>query len=151
MKAVVFARNGEPKEVLEVTGKPIPEPGGGQVRVRMLLSPVNPSDLLYVRGKYSGVTPAFPAPVGFEGVGVIDALGPGVQRLEVGQRVIARNGHGGNWADYAVIPASSAHPALAQRQGSSRQVCNRDGLSAARAIRPGTCGAGRRARFGSQT
>jgi NADPH:quinone reductase-like Zn-dependent oxidoreductase len=75
-----------------------------------VLSPVNPSDLLYVRGHYSGVTPSFPAPVGFEGVGVVDALGPGVQNVTVGQRVFARNSQGGNWAEYAVLLAEKAYP-----------------------------------------
>jgi NADPH2:quinone reductase len=111
MKAIQFARHGEPKDVLEATDQPLPEPGEDQVRVRVLLSPVNPSDLLYVRGHYSGVTPSFPAPVGFEGVGVVDALGPGVQNFTVGQRVFARNSRGGNWADYAVIPEAQAFPA----------------------------------------
>ena len=113
MKAVVFPHYGEPKEVLEVTDTSRPEPREGEVRVRVLLSPVNPSDLLYVRGDYSGVTPHFPAAVGFEGVGVIDALGPGVGQLAIGQRVIVINGQGGNWAGYSVVPASSAYPAPA--------------------------------------
>jgi NADPH:quinone reductase len=111
MKAIQFAHHGEPKDVLAVTDKPLPEPGADEVRVRVLLSPINPSDLLYVRGHYSGVTPTFPASVGFEGVGVVDALGPGVQNLTVGQRVFARNSQGGNWADYAVIPSAKAFPA----------------------------------------
>src|ERR1700693_4871370 len=110
MKAIKFTQHGEPKDVLAVTDQPLPEAGQDQIRVRVLLSPINPSDLLYVRGHYSGVTPAFPAPVGFEGVGVVDALGPGVHNLAVGQRVLARNSQGGNWADYAVIPSAQAHP-----------------------------------------
>src|ERR1700730_297512 len=77
MKAIQFAHHGEPKEVLAVTDQPLPEPGESAVRVRVVLSPINPSDLLYVRGHYSGVTPAFPASVGFEGVGVVEALGAG--------------------------------------------------------------------------
>jgi NADPH:quinone reductase-like Zn-dependent oxidoreductase len=111
MKTLQFAHHGEPKDVLTVTDQPLPEPGEDHVRVRVLLSPINPSDLLYVRGHYSGVTPTFPASVGFEGVGVVDALGPGVQNLTVGQRVFARNSQGGNWADYAVIPSAKAFPA----------------------------------------
>jgi NADPH:quinone reductase len=111
MKAIQFTHHGEPKDVLTVTDKPLPEPGRHEIRVRILLSPINPSDLLYVRGHYSGVTPAFPASVGFEGVGVVDALGPGVQNLTVGQRVFARNSQGGNWADYAVVPSAKAFPA----------------------------------------
>jgi NADPH2:quinone reductase len=72
---------------------------------------MNPSDLLYVRGRYSGVTPVFPAPAGFEGVGIVDALGPGVDHLTVGQRVICRNSRGGNWAEYAIVQAVKAYPA----------------------------------------
>src|ERR1700674_5818841 len=111
MKAIKFTQHGEPKDVLAVTDGPLPEPGEDEVRVRVLLSPINPSDLLYVRGHYSGVTPTFPASVGFEGVGVVDALGAGVQNLTVGQRVFARNSQGGNWADYVVIPSAKAFPA----------------------------------------
>ena len=52
MKAIVFDRFGDPGDVLQVREVPRPEPGPGQVRVRMLASPVNPSDLLSVRGGY---------------------------------------------------------------------------------------------------
>jgi NADPH:quinone reductase-like Zn-dependent oxidoreductase len=113
MKAIQFAAYGEPTEVLAVADLPVPEPGKGEVRVRMLASPVNPSDLLYVRGHYSGVEPQFPAPVGFEGVGIVDALGPEVEGVVVGQRIAAVNGQGGNWAEYAVVPAGSTLPAPA--------------------------------------
>jgi NADPH:quinone reductase-like Zn-dependent oxidoreductase len=111
MKAIQFDAYGEPAEVLAVADRPVPEPGKGEVRVRVLASPINPSDLLYVRGHYSGVEPRFPAPVGFEGVGIVDALGPEAEGVVVGQRVAAVNGQGGNWADYAVLPASSTLPA----------------------------------------
>jgi len=110
MKAIRFAQYGEPAKVLTVQECPLPEPGKGEVRVRMLASPVNPSDLLFVRGHYAGVQPQFPSPVGFEGVGMVDALGPQVQRPVPGQRVAVINGKGGNWADYAVVPALSLIP-----------------------------------------
>jgi len=84
---------------------PLPEPGKGEVRVRILASPINPSDLLFVRGLEQGTQPQFPSPVGFEGVGMVDALGPQVQRPIPGQRVAVFNEKGGNWADYAVVPA----------------------------------------------
>src|SRR5690348_5721390 len=51
MKALVFERFGEPAEVLQVREVPVPEPGPNQVLVRMIASPVNPSDLLVVRGR----------------------------------------------------------------------------------------------------
>src|SRR5258708_27110522 len=110
MKAIRFARYGEPAKVLTVQECPIPEPGKGEGRVRMMASPVNPSDLLFVRGHYAGVQPQFPSPVGFEGVGMVDALGPQVQRPAPGQRVAVVNEKGGNWADYAVVPALSLIP-----------------------------------------
>jgi NADPH:quinone reductase-like Zn-dependent oxidoreductase len=112
MKALVFDRFGEPGEVLQVRDVPTPVPGRGEVRVRMIASPINPSDLMVVRGRY-GVLPSLPATPGIEGVGVVDALGPGanlVGRLAMGKRVTAINPKGGNWAEYAVIPARQARP-----------------------------------------
>src|SRR5258706_1901146 len=105
MKAIRFEQYGEPAKVLTVQECPLPEPGKGEVRVRMLASPVNPSDLLFVRGLEQGTQPHFPSPVGFEGVGMVDALGPQVQRPIPGQRVAVVNEKGGDWADYAVVPA----------------------------------------------
>ncbi len=105
MKAIQFDQYGEPAKVLAAQERPLPEPGKGEVRIRILASPVNPSDLLFVRGHYAGVQPQFPSPVGFEGVGMVDALGPQVHRPVPGQRVAVLNEKGGNWADYAVVPA----------------------------------------------
>ncbi|WP_066954499.1 zinc-dependent alcohol dehydrogenase family protein [Streptomyces lushanensis] len=110
MKAVRFDQYGEPAKVLAVEDLPLPEPGEGEVRVRVVASPVNPSDLSYVRGYYAGVHAEFPAPVGFEGVAVVDALGPQVKDLVIGQRVSVVNGQGGNWAEYAVVPAGDLFP-----------------------------------------
>ncbi|HEX6479822.1 MAG TPA: zinc-dependent alcohol dehydrogenase family protein [Ktedonobacteraceae bacterium] len=111
MKAIQFDQYGEPAKVLTVQESPLPEPGKGEVRVRILASPINPSDLLFVRGHYAGVQPQFPSPVGFEGVGMVDALGPQVHHPVPGQRVAVINAEkGGNWAEYAVVPASFLLP-----------------------------------------
>jgi NADPH:quinone reductase-like Zn-dependent oxidoreductase len=110
MRAAVFERFGDPAEVLQVRDVPVPEPGPGEVRVRMIASPVNPSDLLVVRGRY-GVLPELPATPGFEGVGVVDKVGPGLLGWLVrGKRVTVINDRGGNWAEYAVINARQARP-----------------------------------------
>ncbi len=110
MKAVLFEKHGDPTEVLQVRDVPEPHPGPGQVRVRMIMSPVNPSDLMVVRGRYV-VLPPLPATPGFEGVGVVDEVGPGLLgRLVQGKRVVAINHAGGNWAEYALIPARQARP-----------------------------------------
>ena len=110
MKAIRFEQYGEPAKVLRVQECPLPEPGKGEVRVRILASPVNPSDLLFVRGLETAIQPQFPSPAGFEGVGMVDALGPQVQRPVPGQRVAFFNEKGGNWADYAVVPAQDLLP-----------------------------------------
>ncbi|QDV33197.1 zinc-dependent alcohol dehydrogenase family protein [Tautonia plasticadhaerens] len=110
MRAAVFDRFGEPAEVLRVAEVPTPEPGPNQVRVRMIASPINPSDLLYARGRYS-IIPETPASPGFEGVGRVDAAGPGLYgKALVGRRVAVINGDGGNWAESVVIPAMQAIP-----------------------------------------
>jgi NADPH2:quinone reductase len=110
MHAAVFETFGEPSDVLRVRDVPEPHAGPGEVRVRMILSPVNPSDLLVVRGRY-GILPQLPATPGFEGVGVVDEAGPGLLgRLVKGKRVTVINHAGGNWAQYAVIPARQARP-----------------------------------------
>lgn len=113
MRAIVFERFGEPREVLQVRDMPVPEPGPGQVRVRMRLSPINPSDLMTVRGLY-GRLPSLPATPGFEGVGVVEAVGAGLlaklRGLRPGRRVAVLNGITGNWKEQTVIAARTAVP-----------------------------------------
>ena len=77
----------------------------------MLASPINPSDLLFVRGIYPSLQPDFPSSVGFEGVGLVDTLGPNVQGLVRGQRVsVINTDNGSNRAEYAVVPAHMLFP-----------------------------------------
>ena len=86
MRAVVHHSFGDPAEVLAVETVPTPEPGPGQVRVRVLASPIHNHDLWTIRGTY-GYRPELPARAGTEAAGVVDALGEGVEGLQVGQRV----------------------------------------------------------------
>jgi NADPH:quinone reductase-like Zn-dependent oxidoreductase len=110
MKAAVFDTFGEPSQVLSVRDVPTPTPRAGQVRVKMIMSPINPSDSLVVQGRY-GVLPKLPATPGFEGVGIVDEVGPGLLGWWAkGKRVVAINSKGGNWAEYAIIPARQARP-----------------------------------------
>ena len=110
MKVIRFEQFGEPSEVLRVAEVPIPEPGRGEVRVRVIASPINPSDVLTVQGRY-GVLPKLPAVPGYEGVGVVDKAGPGlVGKLLVGRRVALLNQTGANWGEYVTLPAIRAIP-----------------------------------------
>lgn len=113
MKAIVFDRFGPPREVLQVREVPLPEPASGEVRVRMRLSPINPSDLMSVAGNY-GRRPELPSTPGFEGVGTIDAVGSGwlakIRGLKPGRRVAVLNARGGNWAEYVTLSARNVVP-----------------------------------------
>jgi len=111
VKRVVFDRTGPPAEVLRVEDDvPAPQPNHGEVLVRMLASPINPSDLMYIRGGY-GITPALPATPGFEGVGVVEAVGGGILGwLRKGKRVAVLNDRIGNWAEYTVTKARQVIP-----------------------------------------
>lgn len=110
MNAVVFDRTGPPAEVLELRELPAAEPRRGEVLVRMLASPINPSDLMYIEGKY-GLKPALPATPGFEGVGVVEANGGGVLGwMRKGKRVAVINDRVGNWAEYTVTTARQVIP-----------------------------------------
>ena len=109
MRAVVCTRLGEPADVVEVRDVPAPACGPGQVCVRMLASPVNPSDLFMLRGQY-GHQPALPFTPGMEGVGVVEE-GRGLLAWRVkGRRVAVLNGGAGNWAEQVVILARQAVP-----------------------------------------
>lgn len=109
MRALRFARHGEPLDVLHLDDVPEPHPGPGEVRMRITHRSINPSDLLTVRGLYPN-QPSLPGSPGLEGVGVIDALGDGVTNLARGQRVISLAGVPGMWAEQVVIPAERALP-----------------------------------------
>lgn len=108
MRALVHHEFGDPAEVLAVEERPLPQPGAGEVRVRMLLSPIHNHDLWTVRGTY-GFKPELPAQGGTEALGVVDAVGEGVEQLAVGQRVVT-GGTFGVWAEYFVTRAAGLIP-----------------------------------------
>ncbi|MEV6390993.1 zinc-binding dehydrogenase [Nocardia xishanensis] len=108
VRAVVIEGFGEPKDVLTTADRPVPEPGPGEVRIALDLAPIHNHDLAIIRGVY-GYRPSLPAIPGTEGVGRIDAVGPGVTDRTVGQRV-AVSGATAVWADYFVANAAQALP-----------------------------------------
>ena len=102
------AAHGEPADVMSVEELPVPEPGPGEVLVRNRAVAVNFPDVLLARGMYQE-RPPLPFTPGIELCGEVAALGPGVDGIAVGQRVVATAI--GVMAEYAVVPATSVHPA----------------------------------------
>lgn len=96
---------GKPLEVLKLEQIDLPEPEAGEVRVRLELATINPSDYGMIGGSY-GRLRELPAVAGREGVGVIDALGAGVSDVTIGARV-RFPGEGGAWQQYACVSADT--------------------------------------------
>jgi NADPH:quinone reductase len=87
MKSVVYSRTGDPS-VLRLVDRDLTEPGPGEVRVRVVVSGVNPTDWKSRLGSGDGAAPPFPEVTpNQDGAGVIDAVGDGVEDLAVGDRV----------------------------------------------------------------
>lgn len=110
MKSVIYSRTGDPS-VLRLVDREITEPGPGEVRVRIAVSGVNPTDWKSRLGSGSGAAPPFPEVTpNQDGSGVVDALGEGVDHLAVGDRVwVYLAGHQrptGTAQEYTNLPAS---------------------------------------------
>ncbi|GIF23977.1 NADPH2:quinone reductase [Actinoplanes tereljensis] len=112
MKAIIYRDNGD-SGVLELVDRDLPQPGPGEVQVRIAVSGVNPTDWKTRSGatnpkKFPEVTPHL------DGAGVISAVGSGVDPARVGEPVwlfMATAGRPtGTAAEYTVVPASNAVP-----------------------------------------
>ena len=101
MRALVISKPGGP-EVLSLEDRPLPQPGPGEIRVRVHASALNRADLLQRRGSYPA-PPGAPADVpGLEYAGEVDAVGEGAGLWAVGNRVMGIVGGGGH-AEYVVV------------------------------------------------
>jgi putative PIG3 family NAD(P)H quinone oxidoreductase len=101
MKSIVITRPGG-AEVLATEERPVPEPGPGEIRVRVQASALNRADVLQRMGSYPA-PPGAPADVpGLEYAGEVDAVGEGAGLWAVGNRVMGLVGGGGH-AEYVVV------------------------------------------------
>ncbi len=134
MRAVLFHEHGGP-EVLQVAEFPTPEPGPGEVQVRLEAAALNRLDL-WVRQGWPGIRLDYPHIPGADGAGVIAAFGAGVSGWQVGDRVVVNSnlscGHcwacnagldnrcvdfellgetrRGTYAEYVVVPSGNIYP-----------------------------------------
>jgi len=138
MKSARLAAFTDRPDDIRIEEAAMPEPGPGQVRVRMLLAPVNPSDLNFVRGTYYAALervvwnqdrpsgdetvcfdaartvpcPLPPYALGLEGVGIVDRCGSGwlARRLQGRRVAIASGPPQGTWQEFTVVEARRAVP-----------------------------------------
>lgn len=113
MKAALYERTGTARDVLRVREVERPEPGPGEVRVRVQVSGVNPTDVKTRDGSTPRPIDGFRIPHQ-DGVGEIDAVGPGVDRYRLGQRVwtwlASATQPWGTAAQWSVVPQHQAVP-----------------------------------------
>lgn len=140
MKAAVYRAFGPARDVLEIDELPRPDPGPGEVLVRVAFSGANPSDVKARAGTRPGVTkPAFPTIVPHsDGAGVIEAVGESVDSARVGERVWIWNGQWqrpfGTCAEYIALPDEQA-VTLPEAVGlETGAVLGIPGLTAAQAV-----------------
>ncbi|HEX4658746.1 MAG TPA: zinc-binding dehydrogenase, partial [Streptosporangiaceae bacterium] len=98
-----------PQDLRLITDAPVPEPGPGEILIRVTAAGVNFGDISQARGTFLG-GPRPPYLAGFEAAGEIAAVGEAVTGLESGARVIGVGIGGGAFAEYMVLPAAAAVP-----------------------------------------
>lgn len=111
MRKVVFEALGNPADMVKVIELPDPEPAPGQVRLRLKVMPINPADLLRIEGRYGAEAETLPATPGAEAYGIVDALGEGVEGVNIGDPVLPLGV--GCWADTLICDARALIPAPA--------------------------------------
>lgn len=108
MKAIVIREFGEP-EVMKIEELPNPEPGVGQVLVRIEAAGVNPVDT-YIRIGTHAQKPDLPYTPGKDAAGTIQAVGEGVTKFKPGDRVYTADSITGTYAEYALCTGDQVHP-----------------------------------------
>lgn len=108
-KIVRFHETG-PAEVLKLEDLPLTQPGNGEVRLKVEALGLNRAEVMFRQGQYLE-TPQLPSRIGYEAAGTIDAVGPGVSDLRIGDRVSTipsfAMGQYGVYGESAVVPAAS--------------------------------------------
>ncbi|PZX53890.1 NADPH:quinone reductase-like Zn-dependent oxidoreductase [Algoriphagus ratkowskyi] len=110
MIEVIFEKTGLPQDVLQVRESPAPEPKADEVQIQVKARNINPSDLMFIQGRY-GIQPTLPSSAGFEAAGIVsksDAEG----KIPVGTRVMftAQGTSTGTWREYITLPAKQVIP-----------------------------------------
>jgi NADPH2:quinone reductase len=108
MKAIQVQEFGGP-EVLRLEDAPTPQPGPGQVLVRMHAAGVNPVETYIRAGTYARL-PELPYTPGNDGAGVVEQVGPDVTEFKTGDRVYTAGSLSGTYAEFALCKTDQIHP-----------------------------------------
>ncbi|HEY1583632.1 MAG TPA: 2-enoyl thioester reductase domain-containing protein [Chthoniobacterales bacterium] len=103
IRAIVYEAHGKPEEVLRLAEQSLAAPAPNEALVRLLAAPINPADLNQIEGKYPIRAP-LPATPGFEGAGVIEAVGDAVENVALQDQVILPHDLG-TWREKAIVAA----------------------------------------------
>ncbi|XP_037824996.1 enoyl-[acyl-carrier-protein] reductase, mitochondrial-like [Lucilia sericata] len=104
-----FSGNGEPTQVLEMVEEELPEPENNQVLVRVLMAPINPSDINIIQGRYPLQPAQLPATAGNEFVGEIVQMGDKVENFAIKEQVVAYESGLGTWSQYLLLNAEQIY------------------------------------------
>jgi len=105
-KCLKFYEFGNPQDVLKVEYNSIETPKNKEILVRMLARPINPSDLIPIRGSYAHRI-SLPDIPGYEGVGIVEEVGSFVSKDLIGKRVLPLRGEG-TWQEFVKTSADFA-------------------------------------------
>jgi len=146
MRAAFYEKNGPARDVLTVAEIDTPQPGPGEVRVKLRASGVNPSDVKAREGRTRKI--AYPRVVPHsDGAGDIDMVGEGVPAARQGERVWVWNAQWkralGTCADYVVLPAALAVPLPAHASYEAGACLGIPAMTAYHAVEVADAGAGR--------
>jgi len=134
-KAITYEGLGGP-EVIKIVERTVRPPKAGEVRIRVKAAGVNPTDELL--RKIENSTVSFPVVPGADAAGVIESVGPGVSRLQVGEEVMAAlsafRPDGGAQSTYIVVPAASVVSMPKGTTFAQAATLPMNGLTALRAI-----------------
>ncbi|WP_369391973.1 NADP-dependent oxidoreductase [Streptomyces sp. CG1] len=138
MRAIVVTTFGEP-DVLKVAEVAVPEPGAGQVRIKVQAATVNPVDVATRAGALAAFLPELPQyPLGWDAAGTVDALGEGVQDLSLGESVIGLSDWfgtlAGAQAEYIVLNATAVATAPAGVSPAEAATLPLNGLTALQSL-----------------
>lgn len=108
MRRILFDKCGEPEEVLYVAEVTDEQPGPDEVQLQIVLRPINPADIAFIRGLY--VPPeAFPASSGMEAVGIVETIGKDVEGIGIGDRYMVARIRG-TWSEKMIVPTNAIVP-----------------------------------------